>query len=184
MISSSHSSSLFYSLTSAIWIWCCCCWANGSEESSQERKNEKWKLIYIWTMLNMNDWLQSFFLALHFSLYSVRNFFCSPSREDAEFFHISEWCRRGPINVKKPQTKWQFQNANCTFCLLATFFFIIVHWHSLCVLSCLLSCVTCNCLLALWRPREWRWWCREREKMDTFANLMFVENIKQLTASI
>jgi len=24
-------------------------------------------------------------------------------------------CRRGPINVKKPQTKWHCENANCNF---------------------------------------------------------------------
>lgn len=86
-------------------------------------------------------------------------------------------CRRGPINVKKPQTKWQLQNANCTFCSFT--FFVPLQccrvyyrvWHGIVYWHC-----------------DMRWMCsREKngwQKMDTFANLMFVENIKQLTASI
>lgn len=31
-------------------------------------------------------------------------------------------CRRGPINVKKPQTKWHCENANCNFFCLSIFF--------------------------------------------------------------
>lgn len=106
---------------------------------ARKRKNEKWKLIYIWTMLNMNDWLQSFFRTALFT-FSSTLFTCSIFIQPRRAFLM---CRRGPINVKKPQTKWQLQNANCTFCLLP---FFCVH----CMLSCLLSCVTWNCLLALW----------------------------------
>lgn len=54
---------------------------------ARERKNEKWKLIYIWTMLNMNDWLQSFFRtalftfsSTHLSSLHVFNFYSASTR--------------------------------------------------------------------------------------------------------
>lgn len=132
----------------------------GEKRALKSVKNEKWKLIYIWTMLNMNDWLQSFFFSR-----CTFHFMCAKIFSRTREFHMSaEWCRRGPINVKKPQTKWQFQNANCTFCLLSTShkFFFIMQWHFdavvftiVCDMQLFIGIVTSVATMMMPRVKKW-----------------------------
>lgn len=94
----------------------------------------------------------------------------------AKFFQNENGVEEGPINVKKPQTKWQFQNANCTFCLFLFFYYcalaLAVVFTIVCDMQLFIGIVTSAGTMMM------------QKKMDTFANLMFAENIKQLTASI
>lgn len=127
----------------------------------------------------------SHFFALHFSHshpHISLHFTCSIFIQPRRAFLM---CRRGPINVKKPQTKWQLQNANCTFCS-----FTFSHFFCVCALHAVVFTIVCDMelFIGIVICDE----CTENgmdddaihKKMDTFANLMFVENIKQLTASI
>lgn len=136
---------------------CVCAWIwmnEGVEKigclGSREREAKKWKMeIDLYLNDAQHEWLIAVIFShctFHISHSSRRR--CSTHKK--KFIRRAFlMCRRGPINVKKPQTKWQL---HFLFFLPFQYFFfalsigIALHW----MLSCLLSCVTWNCLLALW----------------------------------
>lgn len=83
---------------------------------SEKARDEKWKLIYIWTMLNMNDWLQFLFATAVFLLLCTSTL-RSPQRRIA-----FECCsRERPISVK-PANKMPIAAFVCE-CRIACFWF-------------------------------------------------------------